>query len=86
MRNPEGGYVPSSKRMGETSLVVQWLRLLAPHTGVRIQSLVRELDPTRNNKELVWCKKERRSPVLQLRSGANWCEQTNMFNKRKGNA
>ena len=56
--------------------MVQWLRLLAPHTGVRIQSLVRELDPTRNNKELVRCKKERRSPVLQLRSGANWCEQT----------
>ena len=33
MRNPEGGDVPSSKRMGETSLVVQWLRLLAPNTG-----------------------------------------------------
>ena len=33
MRNPEGGDVPSSKRMGGTSLVVQWLRLLSPNTG-----------------------------------------------------
>jgi len=33
MQNPEGGDVPSSKRMGGTSLVVQWLRLLAPSTG-----------------------------------------------------
>ena len=33
MRDPEGGGVPSSERMGGTSLVVQWLRLLAPNTG-----------------------------------------------------
>ena len=30
----------------ETSLVVQQLRLHAPNAGARIQSLVRELDPT----------------------------------------
>ena len=28
------------------SLVVQWLRLRAPNSGARVQSLVRELDPT----------------------------------------
>ena len=28
------------------SLVVQWLRLLAPKAGARVRSLIRELDPT----------------------------------------
>ena len=32
----------------ETSLVVQWLRHLAPQAGGAVQSLVRELDPRCN--------------------------------------
>ena len=35
----------------------------------RVQSLVRESDPIRNNKEFTQCLKDRRTPVLQLRSG-----------------
>ena len=32
-----------------TSLVAQWLRLLAPNAGAHVRSLVRELDPTCSN-------------------------------------
>ena len=31
---------------GETSLVVQWLRLHAPKAGAWVQFLVKELDPS----------------------------------------
>ena len=32
-----------------TSLVVQWLRPLAPNAGAQVLSLARELDTTRHN-------------------------------------
>ena len=33
----------------ETSLMIQWLRLLTPNTGGQVQSLVREVVPTYHN-------------------------------------
>ena len=55
-----------------TSLVVQWLRLLAPSAGAWVQSLVRELDLTcLAEKEDSACQnKDQRSHVPQLRFSA----------------
>ena len=61
---PEGGIWPSvqnviipkearSKGEREASLVVQWLRLCTLDAGSHVQSLVRELDPTCCNSDLV---------------------------------
>ena len=36
-----------TKAIARTFLVVQWLRLHPPNAGAQVQSLVRELDPTR---------------------------------------
>ena len=44
-----------------TSLVAQWLRIRLPTQGMRLRSLVRELDPT--------CMPQRRIRMPQLRPG-----------------
>ena len=41
------------RKQGGTSLVVQWQRLHTPNAGFLVQSLVRELDTTCHNEDLV---------------------------------
>ena len=41
------------RKQGGTSLVVQWQRLQTPNAGFLVQSLVRELDTTCHNEDLV---------------------------------
>ena len=52
-------------RSGETSLVIQWLRLVLPRQGALDQPLFRELDPT--CQDSACCHKDQRSHVPQLR-------------------
>ena len=52
-------------RSGETSLVIQWLRLVLPRQGALDPSLFRELDPTRQDPAC--CHQDHRSHAPQLR-------------------
>jgi len=61
-------FLQSQTQSWGTSLVVQGLRLCLPNEGARVQSLVKELDPTHRDK--VFTRGSEGSLRLQLRPGA----------------